>query len=185
MSSSPQNDWSGFFKSLEEESARGAVILACAFLDAQLRNLLASFLIDEPSEVEDLIGGLDTGEKPLSSFSSRIRAAYCLGLLSPMMYHDLNIIRKIRNKFAHRMHDYTFDDPQVVSWCNSLKLSQQITEASTHFPNTHGNMFLLSTTELAMWIAMEELKVKTKQLQRKAPKDPTIQHLEVKYNKEI
>ena len=38
---------------------------------------------------------------PLGTFSSRISMAYLLGHIPPWMYRDLELIRGIRNKFAH------------------------------------------------------------------------------------
>jgi mannitol operon repressor len=95
---------------------------------------------------------------PLSSFSSRIKAAYCLGLISHSMYYDLETIRKIRNKFAHKMHGYTFDEPEIVSWCKSLKLAKMLTDAIPDFPNTHRNMFLLGVTQVASRLALRTLE---------------------------
>ena len=165
----PLTDWKGFYEELQNESARGAVIIASAFLDAQLINLISKFLIDDPKIVDELLGAEDKPDSPLSSFSSRIKTAYCLGLIGKSMYDDLGAIRKIRNKFAHKMHGYTFDEPEIVSWCKSLKLAKMITDAIPHFPNTHRSMFLLGVTQLANWLALKTIEVE--RTRRSAPKD--------------
>ena len=172
----PLQDWEGFYKEFENETPRGIVILAGAFLDAQLRNLISKFLIDEPKITEDLLGGEDIGERPLSSFGSRIKVAYSLGLISRSVYDDLIIIKKIRNKFAHRMHDYTFDEPQVIDWCKSLKLAKQLTDSNPRFPNSHGNMFLLSVTAVANWLAL--WAIKAERSRRTPQKDPALIRVE-------
>jgi len=166
----PLTDWKGFYEEIQNESARGAVIIASAFLDTQLRNLISKSLIDDPKVVDELLGAEDKPDRPLSSFSSRIKAAYCLGLISKSMYYDLDTIRKIRNKFAHKMHGYTFDEPEIVSWCKSLKLAKMITDAIPHFPNTHGAMFLLGVTQLASWLALKTIEVE--QARKSGPRDP-------------
>ncbi len=74
--SKPAEDFRGFFEEFQNESPRAAVILGAAFLDAQLRELLANFMIDQKSVVDELIGSESKPDRPLSAFSARIRAAY-------------------------------------------------------------------------------------------------------------
>jgi DNA-binding MltR family transcriptional regulator len=165
-------DLKSFYEELQNETARGAVIIASAFLDAKLRNLLSKALIDDQKVVDELLGTEDKPDRPLSSFSSRIKAAYCMGLISRGMYHDLEMIRKIRNKFAHKMHGYSFNEPEIVSWCKSLKLAKMIADVIPHFPNSHGNMFLLGVTQLVNWLDMKIIEADT--TRRSIPKDPYI-----------
>jgi DNA-binding MltR family transcriptional regulator len=84
-------DWKGFYEELQNESARAAVIIASAFLDAQLRDLISKSFVDDHKIVDELLGAEDNSDGPLSTFSSRIKAAYCLGLISKSMYYDLNL----------------------------------------------------------------------------------------------
>ncbi len=97
--------------------------------------------------------------------------AYCMGLISESMYHDLDIVKQIRNKFAHKMHGYSFDDPEIVKWCKSLKLATMISDVSP-LPNSHGNLFILGVSQLAMWLGMKILE--TEKLHKTVPKDPTL-----------
>jgi DNA-binding MltR family transcriptional regulator len=157
----PLTDWKGFYEEIQNESARGAVIITGAFLDAQLRNLISKSFIDDPKIVDELLGADNKPDRPLSSFSSKIKAAYCMGLISKSMYSDLEAIRKIRNRFAHKMHGYTFDEPEIVNWCKSLKLAKMITDAIPHFPNTHRDMFLLGVTQLVNWLALKTIKIES------------------------
>jgi DNA-binding MltR family transcriptional regulator len=168
----PLTDWNGFYEELQNESPRAAVIIAAAFLDAQLRNLLSKFLIDDQRVVDELLGTEDNPDGPLSSFSSRIKAAYSMGLISQSMYCDLNMVRNIRNKFAHKMHGYTFDEPKIVNWCKRLKLAKMITDASPHLPKSHRAMFLLGVTQLASWLALRTLTAH--RTRRSIPKDPSL-----------
>jgi DNA-binding MltR family transcriptional regulator len=94
-----------------------------------------------------------------------------MGLISESMFHDLNIMRKIRNKFAHQMHGYTFDEPAIVSWCNSLKLAKMITDV-TSMPKSHGNHFILGVTQLAMWLGMKIIE--TEKSKKSSPKNPKL-----------
>jgi len=171
----PISDWQGFYDELHEETPRGAVILGAAFLDAQLRELLADFMIDESKIVDSLVGSEKELEKPLSNFGARIKASYCLGLISKKMYDDLRTINKLRNKFAHRLHDFTFEDEEVVSWCKSLSLAKMITDKLPHFPDDHGSMFLLGITQLSVWVALKRLEAKRQK--REPPEDPKMRQV--------
>ena len=48
------------------------------------------------------------------------------------------------------MHGYSFDAPEIVSWCKSLKLAKMLTDSIPHLPELHDNMFILGVTRLAM-----------------------------------
>ena len=75
-------DSAGFFEELNSESPRAAAILAAAFLDGWLRHILEAAFVSDVSAVNRLLGDVDGGDQPLSSFSSRIDAAYALGLIA-------------------------------------------------------------------------------------------------------
>lgn len=80
-------------------SDRSCVIVAAAYIDELLGYLFRCFLSSPSSEKEDK--ELFTGYGPLSSFSSKILLSYRLGLISNYEFKTLQIIRKIRNLFAH------------------------------------------------------------------------------------
>jgi DNA-binding MltR family transcriptional regulator len=46
----------------------------------------------------------------LGTFAARIAAAYSMGLISDLEYKDCELIRKIRNEFAHKVHMSFKDD---------------------------------------------------------------------------
>ena len=63
----PLTDWDGFFKELQDESPRAAVIIASAFLDAQLRAILLNSFVDKKTSEELLDSDLSIisyGRKP-------------------------------------------------------------------------------------------------------------------------
>lgn len=101
---------------LDNESDRGCALMAAAFLDELLKDLLKAYLIDDSNSVQQLFSG--TGA--LGTFSSRIELCYLLGLISASTKRDLTIIRKIRNDFAHVMDIIDFNHPPIASRCSSL-----------------------------------------------------------------
>jgi hypothetical protein len=57
---------------------------------------------------------------PLGSFSSRIKTAYLLGIITASLYADLEIMRGIRNEFAHVRRSVRFKDQSIKDRCKSL-----------------------------------------------------------------
>ncbi len=106
-----------FRHSLTPETDRGCAIAAAAFLDEELKTLLASVLADEPKLLKEMF----SHNGPLANFSSRIDFAMLMGLLSRVTWHDLHIIRRIRNDFAHSPHPLSFDDGAIRSRCGELR----------------------------------------------------------------
>ncbi|MBN2583085.1 MAG: hypothetical protein JXL80_08455 [Planctomycetes bacterium] len=112
-------DGMAFFRTLSAESDRGMVLVGAAFLDAGLEALLRARLVDAPDEV----GRLTDLDGPLSSFGSRIRLAFCLGLISREERDDLDLARKIRNNFAHTFEGRTFEEvPGIVDIVKELRV---------------------------------------------------------------
>ena len=111
-------DFIPFLDIQNSESPRGKVLVACSFLEEQLKNVIEAYLIED-SDTELLLEGFNA---PLGSLSSRIKAAHCLGLISDIEYADCNILRKIRNEFAHS-HHASFEDNKCKDLCANLHLS--------------------------------------------------------------
>lgn len=86
-------DWNRTFR---HESDRAAALLACAYLDTQLGRLFTARLV-EGARIKALLhhGGV------LRSFGAKCEIAYSVGWISADVYADLDLMRQIRNKFAH------------------------------------------------------------------------------------
>jgi DNA-binding MltR family transcriptional regulator len=89
------------------------------------------------------------------SASARIRAAYCLGLITKDQYDDLNLIRRIRNKFAHRLHDLSFKDKEILDWCNSLKMPKKTIPRD--WSASHADIFVAAVAILSTQLELEAL----------------------------
>jgi hypothetical protein len=108
-------------KAICDSDDRSAVLVGSAILERRLENLLASRLIG-PTAAKKLLG--DTGKNgPLGSFFSKILAAWSLGLISEDEYADLEIIRDLRNSFAHDVLDCDFTNPEVKVKCDKLRIA--------------------------------------------------------------
>ena len=112
-------DFDGLKNELDAGSDRNTVILCGALLEAHIDELLRTTLIDDENEVEELIKPVG----PLGSFGAKIRTLYCLGILSKSEFHNLKLIAKIRNKFAHELHGLSFETPEITDLCARLGVS--------------------------------------------------------------
>jgi mannitol operon repressor len=115
-----------FMRLIREESDRGRVLLACGMFDVQLKKLLLAYFQAGTVATELL----DDANGPLGTLSARISLAYALGLISEDEYHNLTLIRRIRNDFAHDL-DVSFGSQSVLSRCANLRLKTE-TNARGH-----------------------------------------------------
>ena len=105
------------------ESDRGCSLILSANLDNRLRDLLESYFVAQSSEK---LNSIFQGNGCLSTFSSRIAISFSVGLLGNDERHDLDIIRAIRNDFAHNERSIDFFSSRVSDRCNSLRLYQNM-----------------------------------------------------------
>lgn len=92
---------------LENMSDRAAIIVMASILDVQLEKLLKAYLIDCKES-----SNLFASNGPLSTVSSKISTCYCLGIISKHEYETINILRRIRNRFAHEIKVNSFKSDQ-------------------------------------------------------------------------
>ena len=79
------------------ESDRSAAVLMGAELDAQMERILTYFFLPPLKKSYPLL----QSDGPVGSFASRIEMIYRIGLMPEEWHHDLHLVRKIRNEFAH------------------------------------------------------------------------------------
>ena len=91
-----------------------------ASLDASLRELLLSRFVQLGADKQaDLFE--DGRNGPLNSLSSKNRMAYAMGLYGPGVYSDIDLIRRVRNLFAHSPSNIKFDQPEIYFECQKLR----------------------------------------------------------------
>ncbi|TJV67883.1 MAG: transcriptional regulator [Mesorhizobium sp.] len=149
-------DFLPFLDTHNAESPRGAVMVACSYLDEQLRGIIDAYLIED-SDKAVLLDGFNA---PLGTFSARIKAAHSLGLISDVERDDCDTLRKIRNEFAHS-HRASFDDRKVINLCNNLHHSAKsygdVTVNTFGLFSTAAVGLVLSLVNRAHYVAIERL----------------------------
>jgi hypothetical protein len=113
-------DISDFVLELGKEADRSAVIVGATKIDVTLEKLLKLVLFPSAGGRDDLFDN----ESPLSTFSAKISIAYRLGLIDHDLEHAIQLIRKIRNNFAH-----TLEQAKLSLAPNR----DRVTQLSTHF----------------------------------------------------
>ncbi len=98
-----------------EESDRAAAILAASYAEKVLEDWLKKILVDDKK-----IKNLFSGYGPLATFSAKVDILFALGLLSKEMKSDFDLIRKIRNHFAHHPSEISFNDHNITQLCSKL-----------------------------------------------------------------
>jgi DNA-binding MltR family transcriptional regulator len=105
-----------FLHAFNQESDRGAALVAASMLDERLEQILHSFLSESPVSRE-LIEGFNA---PLGTFSSRVSATYALGLIQENEYKEITLIRKIRNEFGHGWETMSFASGRISDYTRQL-----------------------------------------------------------------
>jgi hypothetical protein len=67
----------------------------------------------------------DTSNGPLTTSAAKIRIAYALGIVDENAKREMDLIRHIRNNFAHPREHTDFSTPEIVNACNNLYLPNQ------------------------------------------------------------
>jgi hypothetical protein len=98
-------------------SDRAAALVAGAFLDEVLGELLREFLVDDPANDKKIFEG--TG--PLASFSAKIEIAYRMGLISAREHQMIHAVRSIRNDFAHKLRGISFENQSISARCKNIE----------------------------------------------------------------
>lgn len=125
-------DLNDFSERLNSESDRACAVLGAALLDAKLAQLFGRKLRCFHTE---LLGST----RPIGTFSARIRLARALDWISEDAKSDLDVVRGIRNDFAHSFdHNLSFSDQSVSDRCFNLKTAQALIdgyEVAANAPN--------------------------------------------------
>jgi hypothetical protein len=108
-----------FLVELKKQTDRGAALIAGAVLDEILEMAISARLINVGSDRHDALFGRT---RPLDSLSAKIELAYALGVFENAFRIQLDIIRDVRNAFAHRIEAIDFEHPDVTKILNRTRL---------------------------------------------------------------
>ena len=99
-----------------KESNRSQAVIIGAELEHALLEILQKHLLPHSKKDDSLF----EPNGPLGSFAARIDIAHRLGLIPEDWHHDLHLIRKIRNEFAHGKGGTNLEMPRIKSCIEKL-----------------------------------------------------------------
>jgi DNA-binding MltR family transcriptional regulator len=111
---------------------RAVALTVTALLEQFLEAAISTHLEINEDEVRQLFD--DDRDGPLSTFSRKIAMGYALGVYDSSMKSVLNLIRQIRNAFAHAKVHLDFDTPEIRAIVNHINLGN-----SSQFRSMSGN----------------------------------------------
>jgi DNA-binding MltR family transcriptional regulator len=107
-----------WWDTFEKESDRSVGIVAASLLNVLLEELIREFYVKD-RHVADLF----KNDHLLMTFYSKINVAYYSGYIPKVIYHDLKIVCKIRNRFAHSLASgLDFTEKTLVSLIQECEL---------------------------------------------------------------
>ena len=105
-----------FMHIIGKQDERAMVLSLAAFIEDTLGRLLIAYF-RTCKATRELIEGFNA---PLGTLSSRIKAVYSFGLVSEQQFKDMEILRKVRNHFAHDWEGVTLDRNDIASLVGQL-----------------------------------------------------------------
>lgn len=161
-----------FRRLMEEEfkggTDRGLVLLGASMLDEMLRRLLHARIR------QDIADDLLSGDRPLSTFSARIKLSYGLDLISEREFKAFEYVRKIRNAFAHKI-DVSFETQSMRNLCENLYEAAPLTNGN---PNSMRASFDEACVSLAFLLVHHTQRAKGLVEAAESPRGPLIQGTE-------
>jgi DNA-binding MltR family transcriptional regulator len=145
---------------LEKGSDRSLAILA----PIQVQNSLADLIREKCKNLDEKeIKRLYQHDGLLYGFSTTIQLAFVLGLITPELRNDLDIIRQIRNAFAHAPRPISFATDEITRECKRLKsldrFKAYFEEGQWDYSKLSSRTFFMTTTLAISFHLVEQSKI--------------------------
>lgn len=101
---------------IEISNPRGAAILLAVHVESALEVTLERRLRIPRQNLANVFGF----GSPMGTFDRKIRMAYAIRLLTDATYNNLDVVRKIRNAFAHAIVPLSFEMKEITAACDLL-----------------------------------------------------------------
>lgn len=124
------SDVEDFHKEILHGTDRSIALVGAALVDSALLRVLTIHFVEMDEKHFNAMFFKEGA--PLASFSSRIRMGHALGVYDDHLMGILDIIRRVRNAFAHSLRPIDFNHPLVIEECEGLpkaKLKDKLTHS--------------------------------------------------------
>jgi hypothetical protein len=98
-----------FVLALIDESDRGCAIVGASFVEDRLEALLRAVCRSDEESITQAVDPLFDSYGPFATFSGKIQAAFALRLIDRRLKGQLDLIRRMRNNFAHDQGPLSFE----------------------------------------------------------------------------
>ncbi len=105
-----------FISAIRKQDDQAMVLSLATFLEDTLGRLLIAYF-RSCKATKDLVEGFNA---PLGTFGSRIKAVYAFGLVTDDQFKDMEVLRRIRNHFAHNWEGISFERNDIQSLIGQL-----------------------------------------------------------------
>jgi DNA-binding MltR family transcriptional regulator len=112
-----KNQVSEFLAEVSSGNDRSAALVWGALVEDALQSAIEKRLYHFNS---DELNSLFGGNGFLENFAAKSLMAYAINIVTKEQYRDLDLIREIRNAFAHTMPNVTFETKEVMDVCDLL-----------------------------------------------------------------
>jgi DNA-binding MltR family transcriptional regulator len=113
-----REEWAEIFKEITGVSDRRSAIIMSSHVEAALSTIIESHLIDVS---DSALKPLYDRDGALSTFFAKIHLGYAMGLFDEITRDDLEVVRRVRNAFAHVRRPINFRTIEIVKECRKFK----------------------------------------------------------------
>jgi len=163
-------DFNRFLDEFQAESDRAAAVLGPAYLDDLLNELLLGSWVDASAPAKDLL----KKNQPLGSFGPRISLAYAVGLIGHTERRDLDLIRDLRNAFAHKLHGLSFRDKDITQKCSTFYVVKERLDAEPELKRAYRNSDARARFNLTVGLLAYYLTRRLRNVRRFPHPDPPL-----------
>ena len=108
--------------SLKDESDRAKIILAASWADYYLQVKFEKEYSKGNKKARKIIF---SANGPFASFSSKLNIAFCAGWIDSDVYHDIQIIRRLRNECAHTINKISLSEEKYRTEIEKFKVPKR------------------------------------------------------------
>jgi hypothetical protein len=133
---------------IKDDAALALVV--SSIVEQGLEIAIATHLVISEDEISRLFD--DTQNGPFSTSAAKIKIGHALGVYDARVRDELNMIRHIRNCFAHSKEQVTFASEEVVLGCNQLWVADLWHDADTVDKSNPRDRFLSSAKMMFVYL---------------------------------
>lgn len=154
-----------FLALVSRQDDRAMVLSLATFIEDSLGRLLLAYFRDCKA-TRELVDGFNA---PLGTLGARIKAVYAFGLATEEQYKDMEILRKVRNLFAHNWEGIFLDHQDIKAMVGQLS-GYTISHSPTEGGPRERLLGTMSSCCIELQVFLGRVKV------GKAEKAPDVSH---------